>query len=54
MTRDTAREIAVQIVFGASQSETDGSSFLEEFFSEEHYTTLAEENELYSELPEKI
>ena len=52
MTRDTAREISVQIVFGASQSDTESMAFLEDFFSEEHYSTLAEENELFAEKPE--
>ncbi|MBO6094155.1 MAG: transcription antitermination factor NusB [Oscillospiraceae bacterium] len=52
MTRDTAREIAIQIVFGASHSEEDPSVFLERFFSEEHFCTLSEENELFTELPE--
>ena len=52
MTRDTAREIAIQIVFGASHSEEDPNVFLERFFSEEHFSTLSEENELFTELPE--
>ena len=52
MTRDTAREIAIQIVFGASHSEEDPSVFLERFFSEEHFCTLSEENKLFTELPE--
>ena len=52
MTRDTAREIAIQIVFGASHSEEDPSVFLERFFSEEHFSTLSEENEIFTELPE--
>ena len=52
MTRDTAREIAIQIVFGASHSEEDPNVFLERFFSEEHFSTLSEENEIFTELPE--
>ena len=52
MKRTVAREIAVQILYGA---ETAGSSFSEScdsFLNEEHYSSLAEECELYSELPD--
>ena len=52
MTRDTAREIAVQIVFGASHSACEPSEFLEHFLSEEYFSTLADENDLYAERPE--
>lgn len=52
MTRDTAREIAVQIVFGASHSACEPSAFLEHFLSEEYFSTLADENDLYAERPE--
>ena len=52
MTRDTAREIAVQIVFGASHSACELSEFLEHFLSEEYFSTLADENDLYAERPE--
>ena len=52
MTRDTAREIAVQIVFGVSRSDENPEEFLDRFFSEEHFSTLAEENEIFAELPE--
>ena len=52
MTRDTAREIAIQIVFGASHAEEDPEAFLERFFSEEHFSTLSEENEIFTELPQ--
>ena len=53
MTRDTAREIAVQIVFGASHSACEPSEFLEHFLSEEYFSTLADENDLYAERPEE-
>ena len=52
MTRDTAREFAVQIVFGATRSNENPEEFLDRFFSEDHFSTLAEENEFFSELPE--
>ncbi|MGI5976538.1 MAG: transcription antitermination factor NusB [Candidatus Limivicinus sp.] len=53
MTRKTAREIAVQLCFAASSSGIKASEMMENFFSEEHYSTLAAESELYSELPGK-
>lgn len=52
MTRDIAREIAVQAVFGAAHSDYDPLAFLDSFFSEEHYSSLAEENELFAEIPD--
>ena len=53
MTRDNARELAVQIVFGAAKAHADAAEFCESFFSEEHYGSLKEENEVYSELPKE-
>ena len=52
MTRDTARELAVHIVFGASHSGEDAEAFLERFLSQEYFESLSEENEIFSELPE--
>ena len=51
MTRDIAREIAVQAVFGAAHSDYDPEAFLESFFDEEHYSSLAAENDLFAEYP---
>ena len=53
MTRSTAREIAIQLCFAAAASERAPEEIAEDFFSEEHYATLAEENELFSEFPNK-
>jgi len=53
MNRTIAREMAVQIVYGTPFSGTDSAEFLERYFSEEHFSTLLEEHELYAELPEK-
>ena len=53
MKRTTAREIAVQLSFYACTSEKDVDELLNEFFNKEYYDTLAEENELFSEYPEK-
>ena len=51
MTRTTAREIAIMLGFSAA---TDGGSteeLLDRFFDREHYATLGEENELFSDYP---
>ena len=53
MKRTTAREIAIQLSFYACTSEKDVDELLNEFFNKEYYDTLAEENELFSEYPEK-
>lgn len=53
MKRTTAREIAVQLSFYASTSEKDVDELLNEFFNKEYYDTLADENELFAEYPEK-
>ena len=52
MTRKTAREIAVELCFAAAANEIAADELLDTFFSEEHYATLASENELYAELPD--
>lgn len=51
MTRSSAREIAVQLCFAASANQLPPEALLDEFFSEEHYGTLAEEQELFQEYP---
>ena len=53
MTRKTAREIAVELCFAAAANEIGTDDLLDSFFSEEHYATLASENELYAELPDE-
>lgn len=53
MTRSTAREIAIQLGFAASASKLDPSELIETFFSEEHYETLAAEDELFSQRPDR-
>ena len=52
MTRKTAREIAVELCFAAAANDIAADELLDTFFSEEHYATLASENELYAELPD--
>lgn len=53
MKRTTARQIAVQLSFYASASGKPVEELFQQFFDEEYYATLAEENELFSEYPEK-
>ena len=52
MTRTTAREIAIQLLFAASSSGQEPTGLIDAFFSEEHYATLASEDELYSQKPD--
>ena len=52
MTRTAAREIAIQLSFAASAAGRDPEALLEDFFSEEHYDTLAEEDEAFAEFPD--
>ena len=53
MTRKTAREIAVELCFAAAANEIGTDELLDEFFAEEHFQTLASENELFSERPDE-
>lgn len=53
MTRTTAREIAIQLGFAASAAGVEASEVFDGFFSQEHYETLREEDELYTEFPNK-
>ena len=53
MNRDTARELTAQIVFLASHSDGELDEQINRFFSEEHYSTLQEENEFYAEAPDE-
>ena len=53
MTRKTAREIAVELCFASAANEVATDELIDGFFEEEHYATLAEENEIFSERPDK-
>lgn len=53
MKRTTAREIAVQLGFYAAQSEKSAGEIIEEFFNEEYFATLAQEDELFAEYPDE-
>jgi len=52
MNRSTAREMAIQLGFAASASGIEATELMEQFFSEEHYSSLGTEHELYSEYPD--
>ena len=52
MTRSTAREIAIQLGFAAAANGVPAKELFDSFFSEEHYSTLAAEDELFSEYPD--
>ena len=51
MTRSTARHLAIQLCFASAASGRAPEELADEFFSEEHFATLAEEDKLYAELP---
>lgn len=53
MTRTTAREIAIQLGFAAAATDADPVEMLDSFFADEHYSSLAEESELFAEYPDK-
>jgi len=53
MNRKTAREIAIQLGFASANGNLATEELLEQFFSQEHYESLAGEDELYSEYPDE-
>ena len=53
MTRKTAREIAIQLGFAAAATGEEPHELLDRFFEKEHYESLAQEDELYAQLPDE-
>ena len=53
MRRTTAREIAVRLTFSLAENPTDPSELLSVFFDEDYYASLKEEDEAYSDFPDK-
>ena len=53
MNRKTAREIAVELCFAAAANGADIDELIDSFFSDEHYLTLAGEDELFSAKPDE-
>ena len=53
MTRTTAREIAMRLCFAISENITDPRQAVIDIFETEHYASLAQEDELFQEKPNK-
>ena len=53
MKRSTAREIAVRLCFMLSETSENPEVILADMFENDHYVTLKEEDELFSEKPGK-
>ncbi len=51
MTRSTARHLAIQLCFASAASGREPSDLAADFFTEEHFASLKELDELYAELP---
>lgn len=51
MSRTTARENVVQLIFAATSAKLSVDETIENFFSEEHFSTLNEENECFTSAP---
>lgn len=51
MNRNIARHLAIQLCFAAAASGQSPDVLAGDFFTEEHFATLAEVDELYAELP---
>ena len=53
MTRMTARQIAVQLLFSMEANSISAEDAFALFFDEEHYSSLKEEDELYKDFPDE-
>ena len=53
MTRSSAREIAIQLCFAAAANRREPAEFMDDFFSQEYYESLAAEQELFAEYPDE-
>lgn len=53
MTRSTAREIAVHLIYAVQCTEEDPKTVIETRFDETYYKLLSEENEVYNDLPKQ-
>lgn len=52
MTRSTARHLAIQLCFAAVASGREPAEMADDFFTADHFATLAEVDGLYAELPD--
>ena len=53
MNRPTARQIAVQLVFSMEANRVSAEEAVQMFFSEEHYASLRDEDDIYEEIPDE-
>ena len=53
MTRTAARELAIELVFAVTANGGCPEAVLDEFFSPEHYGSLASEDPRFTELPDE-
>lgn len=53
MNRNSAREIAVQLVFACANGKRSAEELTNEFFEKEYFTSLAEEDALFAQSPDK-
>ena len=54
MTRTKARELAVRLIYAQGASDEDAGEVLDGFFDEEHFTSLAGEDELFASAPDEV
>ena len=53
MKRSAAREVAIRLCYSAELAGLETSEFIADFFAEEHYATLAAEDELFTSRPDE-
>lgn len=54
MKRSAAREVAVRLCYSAEIAAMENAEFVADFFAEEHYNTLAMEDELFASAPNEV
>ena len=54
MKRSEAREVAVRLCYSAEIAAMENAEFVSDFFAEEHYATLAAEDELFTSVPDEV
>lgn len=54
MKRSAAREVAIRLCYSAELADLETSAFIEEFFAEEQYASLAGEDALFESRPDEV
>ena len=54
MKRSAAREVAVRLCYSAEITAMENAEFIADFFAEDHYATLAAEDELFATAPDNV